>query len=278
MYKVWGGKIKKFYPFYFVFVAVGFFIHRGTWYQLIENIFLVQSYFGTFSAHSFNPPTWFLSSIMLSYFLSPAINKVCHKAKKNINIILMLFCVVIQVSLAIYFTGNVEPNDFGDYILYTFPPVRMLEFIEGVLLSLLFKNKKDKFLSLDTNSVTVIEAFFILIYLFLLAIADTIPRNYKLTVIWVIPSMALVWLFAGSKGKITSWCSNNKLLQYLGKRSYELYIAHRLILWFFAFHAREFMGTLLPFIIILIVVEAWRALVGLWKSKKHTNILRINHL
>lgn len=275
MCKVRGGKIRKFYPFYFVFVIVGLFIHRGTWYQLIENIFLVQSYFGTFSSHSFNPPTWFLSSIMLSYFLAPVINKVCHRTKKYINIILMFLCLMVQMALAIYFTGSAESTDFGNYILYTFPPVRMIEFIEGVLLSLLFKSKEQRFFSLGIDSITVIEAFFVLIYLFLLAIADAIPTNYKLTVIWVIPSMALVWLFAGSKGRITSWCSNNKLLQYLGKRSYELYIAHRLVLWFFAFHSREFMGTLLPFIIILIVVEAWGALVNLWKSKKHTNILRI---
>lgn len=111
-------KIMAFWPLYMIMLFVSVYYRNDGLATFIKCIFLTQSYFGnTETALSFNWPSWFLSSILLSYFLSPVLNKLCKKIESK-SLLLMLLLFMFQISFAFYWKNMAEPYSFGYYYIY----------------------------------------------------------------------------------------------------------------------------------------------------------------
>lgn len=169
--------------------------------------------------------------------------------------------IIIQLVFSIYWTGDAEPYGMGYYMVYVCPLVRMIEFVEGTLLYMLYQKIKDAYTIWDKSLVTLFETFVILIYVVLFTIGgECIPYNYKASFIWIIPSLALVWIFATMKGNITLKCGQSRLLLYLGKLSFELFIIHRVVIMFVAEYLQGPIALVIAFIVTVLLAETSKEL------------------
>lgn len=242
-------KIKCFYPVYFVFLILFLPIKFSSWGNFIKCIFLTQSYWGNAdTALAFNWPTWFLSSILLSYLLLPVISRFCKKYR-SYSVFFILFIVSIQLLWSFLWRNSYEAYSLGYYMVYIFPVARMLDFIQGNFLYNIFLDSEKK----DFKYINSIEILVFLIYIAELLLCDFIPEVYQSTFIWIPISMALVYIFAKQSGKVTKYIANNKTLLWIGKRSFEFFITHRIILGCFSNINSTFVSWILASITTVLV-------------------------
>ena len=129
--------LKAFYPFYLINTFVDMFIHRKvvinflTYIEiLIINILLLQSWsrYKEF-VPCFNGHTWFLSSLLFCYFLSPFLLKGIKTMRRS----LILFSIISLVRILgeeIIINGAINLFD-ADF--HYGPIIRLLEFYIGML-------------------------------------------------------------------------------------------------------------------------------------------------
>lgn len=223
-------KIKDFWPLYVVFVFVACISHWSGIRNLLLNVFLLQSYTGSASiALTYNWPTWFLSSIMLSYLLSPIMNLAVNKVSKNTLVVtfLMVAVLAVQTLWAYHFRAYIKAYDKGYYFVYLFPCARVADYLQGVLASKIVKKIEDK----PLKRATIIEAFAILCFVIECIVYQGIPKIYRYSSCYVVASVFLIIVFAIEKGKITQTLAKNKVLSWIGYMSFELYIIHRMIIY-----------------------------------------------
>jgi peptidoglycan/LPS O-acetylase OafA/YrhL len=219
-------KIKKFYPVYFVFLIISLPLKFSSWSDFVKCLFLTQSYWGNAdTALSFNWPTWFLSSLLLSYFLQPIISRICKTVKKY-SCLFIIIIFVIQFLWAYLWRNSSEAYGVGYYMVYQFPVARMLDYLLGNLLyNIVAANEKK-----NSKYIDSIEIFVILIFIAELLSFKYVPEIYRYTFMWSPISMGLVYIMTRELGKITKILADNKVLLWIGERSFEFYITHRIIL------------------------------------------------
>ena len=60
---------------------------------------------------------------------------------------------------------------------------------------------------------------------------DCVPVSFAGSAIWAPASIALIWVFARLEGPLTRSC-DGRWLMWMGRRSFELYVVHRMVLLF----------------------------------------------
>lgn len=205
-------RVKKFYPLYFCLLILALFMNPSTPANFFKCLFLVQSYWGEANvALSYNWPTWFLSSILLCYFIAPIFNRVLIKIKRgwiHAFIIVVLFAMMADWS----YIWRYEPEALGRgyYFVYIFPVARLLDFAIGACMGRLFiiteqieENEEKKYLI-----GSFYEIIAVLLFIGLQTVSSKIPLIYTYTVVWLPVSIALVWVFAKESGFMLN-CSRN---------------------------------------------------------------------
>lgn len=216
-------KISKFYPLYLICLIVSIFIRPDTFANFLKCILLIQSYWGsTEIATAFNGNAWFLSSIMLSWLLSPIINFIFYGKSCKKSLILSGVFFTIQFIISTIFINNFEK---GYYWVYIFPVSRVLDYIQGTLLANIFNSNLFK----KINDTSIAEYFTGVCWLALLIIQKILPTIYQYNVIWIPITMMMVLLFAINKGQLSSYLVKSPLYK-LGGISFELFMCHRMIL------------------------------------------------
>ncbi len=260
-------KIKKFYTLYFIMLLVAALgLNKGSLKVFVENLLLVQSWFGRESALSFNWISWFLSSIMFCYLIDPIINRLSNRIEDKEYKFLFVFVALLigfECIFSYIWRGNAEPDSNGYYVLYLSPYARLIDYSIGIIVGKIYRNIT---VEINENTSTLFEGLALLIYIFILAIGDHIPYNIKATTIWAVPSIVIVILFANSNGRIAKWCASNNFLRYLGKRSFELFLIHRMVLVFFERFACSPISVLSSFIVSILAAETYRSMEKLVKE------------
>lgn len=253
-------KIKSFWLLYFVFTIVAFVVMKnGTVKDLLRCSLLLQSYFGDANtALRLNWPGWFLSSIMLSYLLSPVLNKIVDAIFKKSKVICGIVGIGILVGLFIW--AYVWKNDYqayggGYYWIYICPLSRMFDFIMGIIMAQFYKETENKKISFEFSSV--LEGGVIVILLALMVKVSEIPNPYVYQAITVPLFLAVIWIFARCDGILTRWCSENKFLMYCGKRSFELFIIHRVVLWKLVSINSSIVFWGIALLVTIVLAESW---------------------
>ena len=143
----------------------------------------------------------------------------------------------------------------GYYYMYICPWVRLFDYVEGILLSLIFKQKELESDSLVWDGAWLMECTVFLASIFSLQTQSLVSQVYRWSVMWLPISLGLVWCFVSMRGNVTIWLSKQESLLWLGARSFELYVTHRMILLFFARYSTG-QAYFLAIFTCLIVVEA----------------------
>lgn len=213
------GKIRTLYPLHIIMMLYAILIaivqNDIDLGNLIRNIlahlFLIQTWIPDRNMFfSLNGVSWYLSTALFTYFCFPYILRRIKDYKNYVSaMISILMVVVIQLFMCLicYFLSAGEEAVY--YLTYVCPLYRIGDFIIGCNLGYLFLNRRKG----DDNSgamATIIE-FMILAVLVLFEILymeEYIPLYFKYQIFFLPVSVAFVWIFAISNGKISQILSN----------------------------------------------------------------------
>lgn len=179
----------------------------------------LQSVFTSVFGVLHNGGTWFISCIIISYFLFPLVHEIIQRSSFRTRFILLCLCIFIIRYMPYYATIS------GSMSLYTNPFYRTIEFIMGMLLaSLKFNNNREgkeenKKKNIYYTIIVIISSFILL---------SGFHFHYKFiednSVI-----LACIIIFCSSK--IRCWrLSNSKCLIYASQLTYGFYIL-QLFVW-----------------------------------------------
>lgn len=200
-------------------VFYGVYKNNDNLLTLIPNIFLVQSFIPSGEYFfSGNAPSWSLSNEMFFYLLFPFL-----LFRNNI------FLIVISLTIVLF---QVTVSQLGlstgkqHYLIYIFPVTRLLDFVVGILLFRVYCHFKDKGVSINPDAFQV---FAIALLISAIAMKQNILQAYRYDLYYILPMSLLIFSFAYSEGKISSFLST-KIFILLGEASFSLYLIHQLVI------------------------------------------------
>lgn len=243
--RFWRRRFFKIYPNYLVaFVAaailLGVVSHQAfNDGKAILDLLLLQAWSPLVQYNtSFNPVSWSLSCEAFFYLLFPVLIWLIAKIRSErlwlyagatVGAILLMPIVALALP-----HQPVEPlvnaSGYQAWFIYLFPPVRMLDFVFGILLARIVLTGRKVPVGLGGAAALVILAF---------VVAPSFPLTYHLTAITVLPLGLLV--AAGAREDIQSratWLSSRPMV-WLGEISYAFYLVHFLVLEY----GHELLGT-----------------------------------
>lgn len=254
------GKIKKLYPLHIItMLAVAVLVivqaliglQVGTAREFFRNMFLnvslLQAWYPDSSVGmSFNGVAWFLSVMVLLYFIFPWICKWIKSIKNRIFLVIIpVAAVLLQMLILGLMFDKMGAIDFYMWFMYVFPPMRIVEFITGVCLGRAFKERKEE--RPGTAFWTVIEcaalAFTILIMALIhpeLSANPFIQAFETAGSRFIIAGVFWIYLFAVKKGLITRFLSN-RIFVFIGNLSSDMFLIHTVIILWIKF-VLEFLG------------------------------------
>lgn len=235
-------KIKLFYPLYFIttiftiifspilnnLIAHNFVGSKRELWQLVKNLFLIQSWFPT-SYFSFNGVGWFLSTIMFLYFINIPLRaiatKICKLKYAEVIYIGIILSFYLLTWLYCYFTRNTNM----EYTQYVLPVSRIGEYICGMSLGYLICliNQKVTKNEIMTILFTIFEILTVMVWIGNMYMPIK-SWHYRI-VHWIIINLFLIFVFGIGRGKISDFFKLN-FLRYLGDISFECFLLHQIII------------------------------------------------
>jgi len=232
----WRRRFFKIYPNHLVtFVAAAILIGASSkyvidgWYA-VSNLLLVQSYFPQIAIrNNFNPVAWSLSCEALFYlsfpFLMAAIGRIRAErlwfwAGGVAAAIIAIPTVAALLPEKPAFPGmGFDEADL--WFIFQFPPVRMLEFVFGIILARIVLSGRKLPLGVGGAVALSVAAY---------AMAPLFPGTYSFAALMVIP-LGLV-IAAGAAADVNgerTWLASRPMV-WLGEVSFAFYMCHYLIL------------------------------------------------
>jgi len=182
------------------------------------NIFLLHS-FGLNKIFTWNVPSWSISAEWWAYMVFPVLAIFMHRRKALAIMSLALFVVLAYMAIMYWLPRHdpfdptaVVPHDLDSTFDYGF--LRGLAgFISGMLLYRAYEvGMGNRFFQNDLTA---------LIFIIITLVCMHFGVNDFL---YILLFIALVYTFAVNSGKLNAIC-NNRVLQYLGKISYSIYLS-----------------------------------------------------
>lgn len=216
-------KLLKTYPIYwFFFLLYLILYHFPLDIEAIPHFLLLQSFFPAISSNSpfyyhYLGPSWFLSSLLFCYIVSPFIYKQLHKLQKE-TVLLLLFTLLF---LMIILRGNYTiyvPQGYGIWFFYISPFFRLLEYTLGIMLQIVIKDKEQVSIKgIDFISMFIIA--FLIIYL-----------RADMNVLFISGIfLFLIYFCYCYKSKLMDIIFGNKIVVTLAKYGLALYLGHQLL-------------------------------------------------
>lgn len=238
----------------------------------ILNIFLLQSWFGRPEIFfAFNGPSWFLSSLLFCYFVSPLL----LKGLKTRRSAVFSFIIVTAARLLIESFELSEYGALAPVSIYVFPIVRAMEFYCGMTVFRLHRAVSARISSRGGGAALspVFSAAEIIsltaAVTFIIAFNDKWMRGC-----YVLMYCAVVLIFSFDSGIVSGFIGGTEehafpsaVLRGLGKFEFEIFILHKtvLILISSAFPDSDAYAvriTLISLVITLALAVLWKELLG----------------
>ena len=227
MRRFWRRRAAKVYPNHFVgaLVALGVAVLTGAALGagvVVTNLLLVQAwvpeqkvYFGL------NTPSWSLSCEAFFYLCFPLLLLAVDKLPRRLLwpatwAALAAVCLMPVVALAL-------PGDLRYWFVYVLPPVRMLEFLIGILLARIVRAGLWIRLGVWPAALMAVTGYFASAHL---------PGGFSYVAGTVIPLALLIPAVAVSDLRGTSSILRSRALIWLGEISFAFYLVHQLAIRF----------------------------------------------
>jgi peptidoglycan/LPS O-acetylase OafA/YrhL len=240
----WRRRLFKIYPIHLVTFVLAFLVFAGvphsgstrTWSTSILNVFLVQTWLpGPDLMDVANIPSWSLSSEVFFYLCFPLLywgikkipaNRLWHWAAGVSAVIIAVPVVVTLLPGGPTMPIPGGPNGFpvpqwNVWFINAFPPVRMLEFVLGILMARIVLT--GGWVNLRAVPMLVLTAASYTASLF-------VPWRFSLVATTLIPLALLIPAVAASDLTGATSLLRNRLLVWLGEVSFALYMVHFLVI------------------------------------------------
>lgn len=218
-------KLFKVFPFYWICLFLTIFLRESVTLEndIWKYTFLLQSYLPSSSEerafYRYLGPSWFLSSLLFCYILSPFIYKLMKKIPKQGYVLALGLLVTGMLMLR---SSNLVPKEYGIWAFYISPFYRVLEYSLGLLLRELIIDKELRIVRFS-NILGIIVVAILVIYL-----------RYNFIVYYVpVLFLVVIYYFYMYKSKLLDIIFGNCVVVYLAKYGLELYLAHQFLFAYF---------------------------------------------
>ncbi|WP_405970342.1 acyltransferase [Streptomyces sp. NBC_00988] len=233
----WRRRLLKIFPNHVATWALAMVLFAGATTPVsawLPNLFLIHSWFPQHETFiSVNPPSWSLCSELLFYLLFPFLLRPVLRIKERA---LWLWAAgMVAGMLAVQLVTDFlipqhppTPEGFGISLWqfwfgYNFPPVRMFEFVLGMILARLV-------MSGTAPRVGIIPAALLCVVGYAAAMA--VPFLYGLNLMTVIPIALLVCAVARADVEGTPTVLRGRTMQWLGEVSFAFYLSQYVVMYY----------------------------------------------
>lgn len=183
----------------------------------VANVSLLQAFFPSRDIYfSFNAPSWSLSVELFFYLVFPLLLTLSTRSLVCASALM----ISVKTLLSYCYLDN-----SGHFLLYIFPPLRLADFMVGILLFRWFSVRP----SLPNFGATFLQlgSIFGLLGAFLLA--HYVPQSYRYDIYYLLPMALIVFSFAYNNGAVGRLLSSPVLLL-LGEASFAFYLVHQRVI------------------------------------------------
>ena len=196
----------------------------------------IQSVFSTLFPYSHNGGSWFISCILICYFVFPLI----HLLTKQIDDKRRLMLIIILSAILLY--SPFVKSYFNLQSIYSNPFFRLLEFSIGVLvcqMNMKEDNKSKIILFLRKPAICILTIIALLVGVSV-AYYIGIPADFMLYNWIALPCFISLLV---SLGYIElKRLQNSKMIQYLSALSFSIFLSQIIAVWYIIKYAMEYIG------------------------------------
>ncbi|WP_128428344.1 acyltransferase family protein [Streptomyces cyaneus] len=232
----WRRRLLKIFPNHVVMWALAMVLFAGAMTPVsawLPNLFLIHSWFPQHDTFiSVNPPSWSLCSELLFYLLFPLLLRPVQRIKESALWIWAAAMVagMLAVQLVTDFLMPQHPptpEGFGISLWefwfgYNFPPVRMFEFVLGMILARLVAAGAAPRIGIIAASLLCLVGY---------AAAMVVPFLYGLNLMTVVPIALLICAVARADVEGAPTVLRGRTMQWLGEVSFGFYLAQYVVMY-----------------------------------------------
>lgn len=191
-------------------------------YKVLANIFLVQSWIPNSAYYfSLNSVAWYLSTSVMMYVCTPMFHA-CIQKLATVKHKAMLIVVIFAGQLLL--ARHLQSSGYLHAVVYVHPLVRIWDYMTGMLLGAIIKEKKVQTTILRG---TVCEVA-VLVWLFVCLFAGVPDAYYYVT--WSAPmAWCIILVFCQESGIISRFLSTRPM-RFVGDISLEMFMIHLLVI------------------------------------------------
>ncbi len=236
-------RIKKFYPLHLLTILVFIPNYFISYFAnplvevplLLSNVFLIKSFIPWDVAYfSYNAPSWFLSTLLLLYFITPLLIKNIRALLENMRYKLLIIALLIisayAVGVGIIFILNNTDNQFTKWFVYISPFFRIIDFSIGILSGIWVKkaynNKK-----LNVIAFSIMEILCIIFFIIAYKNRFIVDKFFRFGIYYIPILTIIVIVFSFNRGIISKIISN-KVMMYFASISFEFFLIHNVVIHF----------------------------------------------
>ncbi|MEU3511016.1 acyltransferase [Streptomyces longwoodensis] len=236
----WGRRLAKIYPNHvvtFLFALAAYAYASATWGRGIPNFLLLQAWIPRDDVFfSINNPSWSLSCELVFYLLFPAL----HRWVRSIPEIRLWWwaaataAAILLLPLAVQLVPAGEafgPNHANSplyghsitqmWLVYIFPPVRVLDFLLGILMARIVLS--GRWVALGVLPALALTAVGYVVSLH-------VPFLYSLNAVVVVPFALLISATAARDARGDGTAVSGRAWVWLGEVSFAFYLIHQILL------------------------------------------------
>lgn len=239
-------KIKRMYPLHLIMLVPALAIQVALVYigrevfsiadflsTLIPNVFLFHTWFPIHRIYfGYNGVAWYLSTYVFLCFMFPILFRLMKKWNTLKAAISIGICVVTPIVMSfILEVGNLQ--QYREWLLYVFPPVRLLDYFAGMQIGYFFCSRQKK---MSSKMIVMLQGGVILASVLLTGFLNA---DYEISFIASVMSESIivympvailgVYLIAQNRGGVNR-CLKSKWLSDIGNVSMYAFLIHYLVL------------------------------------------------
>jgi peptidoglycan/LPS O-acetylase OafA/YrhL len=232
----WRRRVLKIFPNHLVMWALAMVLFAGAMTPVsawLPNLFMIHSWFPQHDTFiSVNPPSWSLCSELLFYVLFPFLLRPVLRIKESA--LWLWAAAMVAGMLAVQLVTDFlmpqhppTPEGFGISLWefwfgYNFPPVRMFEFVLGMILARLVAAGAAPRIGIIQASLLCLVGY---------AAAMVVPFLYGLNLMTVVPIALLICAVARADVEGAPTVLRGRTMQWLGEVSFGFYLAQYVVMY-----------------------------------------------
>lgn len=217
-------RVRKIYPLYLFALVSALLVMRWNFSRanVLPMLTLTQSWFPDRDIYFGGDPTaWFISDILFLYAIYYPLRKLCMHYSWGRTLEAMAI-----VGFGYFVMASQVPEEWVNWVLYVFPPMRIIDFALGILSFRAYDSMRTWII--PSRWMAVLQLFAISLVVGACAVWPYVPERYGTVLLFYVPTMVAVFVFAFSDGAPTVVNSvlSNRMFVWLGSITFEFYLLH----------------------------------------------------